>query len=169
MFETYGEFDSVEELNAKAAELKDAGDEEGLETLAVENGLDKEDAEDYWDDCADTLATPLQAAAGKLRKEEKELKLSGTLSDWTNELVDMCSCDIAFASAVRKKEKDLAGYIALTADTGYKNRCVVEKKIVEKTVEVKKVIGSHEFSIGIPDKATRRKLAREYYLGEAEV
>jgi hypothetical protein len=166
MFERYGEFDSAEELNAKAAELKAAGDEEGLKELAIENGLDEEDAEDYWDDCADSLATPLQAAVCKLRMEEKELELSGLLSDWTNELVDMCSCDIAFARAVRKKGKDLAGYIALTADTGYKNRCVVDKRIVEKTEKVKKVIGSHEFSIGIPDKATRRKLAQQYYLEE---
>jgi hypothetical protein len=166
MFEKFGEFDSAEELNAKAKELKDAGKEAELTELALENGLDAEDAGDYWDDCADTLATTLQAAVGKLRMEEKALELSGVLSDWCEELIETCAADRAFAQAVRKKGKDLAGYIALLADTGYKNRCVVKQEIVNKTVEVKGVIGNHEFSIGIPDKATRRKLARQYYLGE---
>jgi hypothetical protein len=166
MFEKFGEFDSAEELNAKAQELKDAGKEAELTELALENGLDKEDAEDYWDDCADTLATETQAAFGKLRMESKTLELSGVLGDWCAELVNMCYEHMDFAQAVRKKGKSLAGYIALLADTGYKNRCVVKQEIVNKTVEVKKVIGNHEFSIGIPDKATRQKLAMQYYLGE---
>jgi hypothetical protein len=166
MFEKFGEFDTADELNAKAKELKDAGKEKELTELALENGLDKEDAEDYWDDCADTLVTTLQAAVGKLRMEEKALELSGVLSDWCEELIETCAADRVFAQAVRKKGKDLAGYIALTADTGYKNRCIVKQEIVNKTVEVKKVIKAHEFSIGIPDKRTRWELARKYYLGE---
>lgn len=66
MFEKFGEFDSVEELNRAAAAQKAEGDEEALVALAEENGIDKEDAEDYMDDCADELATPLMAAMGKL-------------------------------------------------------------------------------------------------------
>ena len=65
MFDKFGEFDSVEELNAKAAELKAAGEEKRLVELALENGLDKEDAEDYMDGCISTLATTLSAAIGK--------------------------------------------------------------------------------------------------------
>ena len=42
MFDKFGEFDSAEELNAKAAELKAAGEEKRLVELALENGLDKE-------------------------------------------------------------------------------------------------------------------------------
>ncbi len=164
MFEKFGEFDSVKELNTKAAELKGQNDEESLVVLAIENGLTREDAEDYMDDCTDTLATALQAATGKLRMESKELNLAGILTDWVGELINLCIEDEAFRAAVRKKGRGLDGFIAVTADTGYKNRCKVCKKIVEKTVEVKKVIGSHEFSIGIPDKATRRKLAYEYYV-----
>ena len=47
MFEKFGELNSVEELNKAAAGLKEEGDVASLIVLAEENGLDKEDAEDY--------------------------------------------------------------------------------------------------------------------------
>ncbi|MCM1326938.1 MAG: hypothetical protein NC094_09035 [Bacteroidales bacterium] len=165
LFEKFGEFDSVEELNRAAAAQKAEGDIEALKALALENGLEEEDAEDYMNGCTPELATDLQAAVGKLRAESRDLMLSGVLADWVNELIDMCTSDEAFRLAVRKKGKDLAGYIALTAETGYQARCVVDKKIVSRTKKLKEIIGSYEFSIGIPDKRTRRKLAMDYYMG----
>lgn len=166
MFEKFGEFNSVEELNNAAAVKKEEGNEEELIALAVENGLDKEDAEDYMDGCTDELATPVMAAVGKLRVEAADLKLKGILQDWVDELSVMCTENEAFSRAVRCKGKDLAGYIALTADKGYENRAVVDKRIVQRTTEVKKIIGNHEFAIGIPDKKTRRELAVKYYQGQ---
>lgn len=165
MFDKFGEFDSAEEINKKAAELKAAKDEEGLAALAAENGIDKEDAEDYMDDCVQELASPLMAAVGKLTVEAEELKLKGVLLDWLDELKVMCSESAEFAATVRRKGKDLAGYIAATAEAGYVNRAVVDRRIVEKTVQVKKILGSHEFAIGIPDRKTRRELAEKHYLG----
>ena len=164
MFEKYGEFDSVKELNSVAAGLKSTNNEDALVELALENGLTRDDAEDYMDDVTPELASSLQAAVGKLRMESKELKLSGVLMDWVNELIDMCVDSNAFQQAVRKKGKDLAGYIAITAETGYQNRCVVDKRIVEKATTIKKIVGSHEFAIGIPDKKTRRELAQKFYM-----
>lgn len=165
MYEKFGEFDSVEELNRAAAAQKEEGDEEALVALALENGLTRDDAEDYMDDVTQELATALQAAVGKLRLESQDLKLSGVLMDWVNELTDLCINDKAFRAAVRKKGKDLAGYIALTAETGYEHRCVVDKRIVAKAGKIKSIVGSHEFSIGIPDKKTRKELALKYYMG----
>lgn len=164
MFDKFGEFDSVEELNRAAAAQKAEGDEEALVSLAIENGLTREDAEEYMDDCTEELATDLQAAVGKLRLESKDLKLSGVLMDWVNELIDLCVNDAAFRAAVRRKGKDLAGYIALTAEKGYENRCVVDKRIVNKAGKIKSIVGAHEFSIGIPDKKTRKELALKYYM-----
>ena len=47
MFDKFGEFDSAEEINrAAAAQLKE-GDLDAVKTIAEENGLDSEDAEDY--------------------------------------------------------------------------------------------------------------------------
>lgn len=72
MFDKFGEFDSVEELNRAAAGLKAEGDEEALIALALENGIEKEDAEDYLDGCMEELATVTMAAFGRIRMEEKE-------------------------------------------------------------------------------------------------
>ena len=166
MFDKFGEFDSVEELNRAAAAQKAEGDEEALVALAVENGIDREDAEDYIDGCTDTLATPLMAAMGKLRVEIDDLKLNMVLLDWVMELQAECIESEELARAVRKKGKGLDGFIALLADTGFKNKAVVSKRIVEKcSGELKRIVGSHEFYIGIPDKLTRKKLMYKYYLG----
>lgn len=164
MFDKFGEFNSVKELNEAAAELKAAGKEDELLELAQENGIDKEDAEDYMDDCMDELATPLMAAVGKLRVEAEDLKLDGVLKDWAEELIGMCAEDDELCRAVREKGKDLAGYIAKTAEYGYEHKAVVDKRIVEKTVKIKSIVGPHEFSIGIPDKKSRRELVEEYYM-----
>lgn len=168
MYEKFGEFDSFEELNRAAAAQKAEGDEEALFALAQENGLDKEDVEDYLDGIVEELATVSMAAIGKLKLEKEDLKLGGVLSDWGDELMEMCMESQELAAAVRKKGKDLAGYIAATADSGWKNRVIVDKRIVNKTKEVKKIIGTHEFAIGIPDRKTRRELARAYYLEVTE-
>ena len=165
MFDKFGEFDSPEELNRAAAAQKEQGDEEALFLLAEENGIDREDAEDYYDGALDMLATPAMAAIGKLAVESKDLKLGGVLLDWVEELQTMCIEDEAFARAVRRKGKDLAGYIALTAEEGYKNRTVVDRRIVDKTDQIKKILGNHEFAIGIPNKNARKGLTRLYYLG----
>lgn len=167
MWDKFGEFDSVEELNRAAAGQKEQGDEEALIALAIENGIDKEDAEDYMDDCTDELATPLMAALGKLKVEAENLKLNAVLLDWVQELQAECTESEEMARTVRMKGKSLDGYIALLADYGFKNRAVVDKRIVAKcSKEIKNIVGNHEFAIGIPDKFTRKKLMQQYYLGK---
>ena len=166
MFDKFGEFDSVEELNTKALEKRNEGNKEELLILCEENGIDKEEAEDFMDGCMEELVNPLMAALGKLKVECEDLKIAGVLNDWVDELKSMCMESEEFARAVRKKGKGLDGYIALTADKGFENRAIVDKRIVKKTKKVKSIIGDHEFSIGIPDKTERKKLAKEYYLGK---
>lgn len=167
MFDKFGEFDSAEELNRAAAAQKAEGDHEALIALAEENGIEKDDAEDYWNGDVDTLCTVKTAALAKLSMESKDLKLSGVLLDWVSEVAEMATEDVSLAAGIRKKDKSLAGYIALTAEEGFKNRCTVDKRIVALTTEVRKVAGSHEFAIGIPDRQARKRLIREYYGGEA--
>jgi len=166
MFEKFGEFDSYEEINRAAAAQRDEGDEEALIALALENGIDKEDAEAYMDQCIEELCTPVTAALGKLKVEKEELKLKGILLDWAEELEEVCMNDSAFAFAVRKKGKGLDGYIAKLAEEGYRNRAIVDKRIVEKAPNCKKMCGNHEFAIGVPDKTTRKRLALQYYMEE---
>ena len=85
MFEKFGEFDSAAELNRAAAAQLAEGDEEAILMLAEENGIDREDAEDYIDGCVPELATPLMAALGKLELEKKDLKIDGILDEWEKE------------------------------------------------------------------------------------
>lgn len=47
MFDKLGIFDSAEELNRAAAAQLGEGDTEALFALAQENGIDREDAQDY--------------------------------------------------------------------------------------------------------------------------
>ena len=81
LFERFGEFDSVEELNMTAEGLKEEGDLESLKVLAEENGLDVADAEDYADGIVTELANSLLAALGKLKVEYKELKPCEIMED----------------------------------------------------------------------------------------
>lgn len=165
MFDKFGEFDSAEEINRAAAAQRDEGDTQAVMIIAGENGIDKEDAEDFIAGHLDELTTPLLAALGKLEVESKDLGLGGVLNDWVDELKTMCTESADFAAAVRRKGKELAGYMALTVESGYEHRAVVDKRIAAKTTTVKKIMGSHELAIGIPDKKTRRELAVKYYLG----
>lgn len=65
MFEKFGEL-NLEELNKTAEGFKSEGDEASLFALAQENGLEKEDAEDYLDGLAEEFATPVMAAMGRI-------------------------------------------------------------------------------------------------------
>lgn len=71
MFDKFGEFDSAEEINRAAAAQLAEGDTEAVMAIALENGLDKDDAEDYIDGIVKELTTPFMAACGKLNVEEK--------------------------------------------------------------------------------------------------
>ena len=75
MFDKFGEFDSVEELNETAKGLLNEGDIESLKELADENGIDEEDVQDYIEGYSECLATEFMAAYGRLSVEEKYAKL----------------------------------------------------------------------------------------------
>lgn len=164
MYEKFGEFNSSADLNNAAMVMKLNGDEKGLIALALENGIDSEEAEDYMDDCISELTTELSAAIGKLKVEQEHLGLGGILSDWADEVRAECTTNKSLCKAVRSKEKSLAGYIGLLAENGFKNKVSVHKDIVKHAPEVEKFLHGHEFSIGVPDKATRFNIMRSYYL-----
>lgn len=166
MYEKFGEFDSVEELNKKAEELKAAGDEKELIELAKENGIDKEDAEDYMDDCTDELATPLMAAVGKIKAESEHLKLAGVLIDWKDTIMEMCTEDIRFQRAVRKKGKSMTGCMAKLMTFAFENKVQISEEIIKATKinhngKVEQMRGP--VYMGIPNKREVRQIVREYY------
>ena len=103
MFEKFGEFDSCEEINRAAKAQLEEGDLEAIRTIAEENGLDPEDAEDFCTGAIEELTTPILAAIGKLELEAKDLSLTGALRDWTDFIEQLCLESKEMALAVRRK------------------------------------------------------------------
>ena len=167
MFEKFGEFNSCEEINKKAEELKENKDVASLNILAEENGIDVEEVNDYMNGYSDEFTNVIMAAVGKLNVECQTYKIEQVLNDWVEELKAECIDSVELAKAVRNKGKGLDEFIALLADKGFEKKTTVHKDIVKKCKgEIKKIVGAHEFYIGIPDKATRRELMYQYYLGK---
>lgn len=161
LFERFGEFDSVEELNMTAEGLKAEGDLESLKILAVENGLDAADAEDYADGIVTELANSLLAALGKLKVEYKELKPCEIMEDWISYIEVCCSESEDMARAVRLKSKSMEGCIAAVLKWSFAHQYPVPDKI-------KKAAGvnAEKVTLGIPGSTTVKKIIREYYLGK---
>ena len=77
MFDKFGEFDSAEELNKAAEGLRNEGDRESLIELAKENGIDPEDAEDYFSGEMEKLAGNRLAAVARLKVEKESFFYTG--------------------------------------------------------------------------------------------
>lgn len=114
MFEKFGEFDSVEELNAAAEGLLKEGDTASLMELAKENGIDEEDAADYRDGYAASLATVTMAAFGRLKVLEKNEveKIKNPIEQMAMRVIitmlkGMCT-DETMAAAVMQKGKRIS-------------------------------------------------------------
>lgn len=169
MFEKFGEFNSAAELNRAAAAQLAEGDEEAILMLAEENGIDREDAEDYIDGCVPELATPLMAALGKLELEKQDLGIAGVLEDWVACIVEMCRTEKAMAAAVRRRGKCLRECMAALLRYAFENK----KQVSGKIIEVTKVThnGKEEpmrgpVYLGVPNRAETKRIVREYYFGD---
>lgn len=77
MFGLFGEMD-LEELNKAAEGQKKEGDLDSLKALALENGLDPEDVEDYVAGDMKQLATLRQAALGRIKVQEEQTEIPRT-------------------------------------------------------------------------------------------
>lgn len=161
MFDKYGEFDSAEELNKAAAGQLAEGDIEALMEMAEENGIDKEDVQDYIDGCVEELANPLMAAYGKLNVEEKELKPYEIMADWLNYIRVRCQEEEAMAAAVRKKGKSLKGCIGALLKWSFKNQHPVDKDIIKAAG-----VTAGRCTLGIPGMGRAKKIITEYYMGK---
>lgn len=160
MFEKFGEFDTVEELNKAAAGFLAEGDFKSLRELAKENGLDIEDAEDYIDGVVPELATPLMAAYGKLKVEAEKLKPYEIMEDWLTYIKLRCSEEAKMAVAVRKKGKSLKGCIAELLRWSMQNAQPVDEEILK----VCKI--NYKVTLGIPGMGRAKTIITKYYTGD---
>lgn len=168
MFEKFGEFDSAEEMNRKAAEMLTAGDTKRILQLAEENGIEKEDAEDFIDGYTQEFASPLMATMGKLKVESTDLELKGIVNDWKDQILDLCTDDKEICVAVRKKGKQLKECMARLITFSFENKVQISDKIVKAT-KVKHNGKTEQFRgplyLGIPSRSQVKQIVREYYLG----
>ena len=152
MFDKFGEFDSCEEINRAAKAQLEEGDLEAIRTIAEENGLDLEDAEDYCTGAIEELTTPILAA--------KDLKLEGALKDWTDCIKQSCMENEEMALAVRRKGKSLKDCMAIILKKAFGEKTQLDDRIT-------KAAGLRSpLYISIPGKAQIKEIVREYYLGE---
>ena len=168
----FGVFDSTEELNRAAAAQKAEGDLEALIALALENGLEKEDAEDYMNGDIDKLATSFIAAFGKLKVETKYLQIEGVLCDWKDIIVSLCEENEDMQAAVMRKTKSLKECMAQLIRFSFENKVQVSEEIVKATKVTHN--GREEplrgpLYLGIPNRAEVKKIAMKYYLGNEVV
>lgn len=155
----FGIFQTVEELNRAAAAQKAEGDTEALYAMAEENGISREDAQDYLDGAAQELATPLMAALGKLELEEKELGLKSQLKDWKDFIASMCTESGELCRAVFAPEKKLLSVLAEGIRHASQNRTVLPDKITKEAG-----IPRHS-AIGMTGRDELRRITEKYYLG----
>ena len=145
MFDKFGEFDSYEEINRAAKAQLEEGDLEAIKTIAEENGLDPEDAEDFCTGAIEELTTPSLAAMGKLELEAKDLSLTGALRDWTDFIKQLCLEDEE---------------MALILEKAFNDKAQLDDRIT-------KAAGlTPPLYISIPGKAQIKEIVRGYYLGE---
>lgn len=175
MYDIFGEFDSWEEINKAAAGQKAEGDEKALMDLAKENGIDKEDAEDYYDGALAELCNPFTAATGKLKIEDAELKTKDIMEDWKNYIISICDYldpektereqdqAMQMCIAVRKKGKTLKGCIAALLKWSFGHQQSVDGDILKEAgVKAGKV------TLGIPGMAQAHKIIRDYYTKDGD-
>lgn len=117
MFDRFGEFNSVEELNMAAEGQKEQRDEIAFYALAKENGIEKEDAADFWNGDTDKLATVRMAAFGRITvlEEEEINKNKNPIEKRMLQVIlamikGMCA-DKDIAEAVMKKGKRLGNIL----------------------------------------------------------
>ena len=160
LYEKYGEFDSYTEINMAAANQKAEGDMNAIKEIAKENGIDEMDAEDFINGDVSELCSPLMAATGKIKVEKEAMNLKEIMADWADDVVKECENE-AFALAVRRKGKSLAGAIGEVLKESWK----IKEKIPS---EIEKAAGIHagnaSVEMGIPGRATVRKILKQYYL-----
>ena len=158
MFDKFGEFDSWEEINKAAEGQKEEGDLEALKALAIENGFEAADAEDYMDGVVPEFCNALLAANCKMRLEEENLKPKGIEVDWCDYIYQLISEDQNICLAVRKKGKRLKACIGMLLKWGKDHMHDIDP-------EIKKAAGfSGNVKLGMPGTLEARKIIKSYYL-----
>lgn len=161
MFDRFGEFDSAEEINETAVNLRKEGDTENIRILAKENGIDDDVAQVFIEGSLLYLCDNMTAAIGKIDIEAQDLKVKEIMADWADYIKARCFEDENMAKAVRRKDKSLKGCIAALLTWSFKNQIPVDKTIMKEAG-----VNAGRCTLGIPGIGTAKKIITGYYLGK---
>ena len=160
MFDRFGEFDSAEEINETAVNLRKEGDRESLKVLAEENGIDQDVLEVFMDGELLYLCDDMTAAIGKIDVEAKSVKCEEIMADWVEYIKEQCFDKPQMAQAVRRKGKSLAGCVAELLKWSFKHQNPVDKNIMKAAG-----VTAGRCTLGIPGVGTAKKIIKDYYMG----
>lgn len=112
MFDIFGEFDSVEELNRAAEGLFNENDMDNIKVLAKENGIPQDFAIFFIAGDIQELADATMAAMGKIDVELPEaVKAYGSTAECVGDYVKSLCDREQFAAMVRHKGRSLMACI----------------------------------------------------------
>lgn len=117
MYEKFGEFNSYDEINTIAENLKREKNSKDLYELAAENGIPEIDVILYWGNITDTFIDMHFAGINKIEMEkndylqEKHSINNINVEEIANYLKIKCYKDADFARNVRKRGKNFADCI----------------------------------------------------------
>ena len=159
MFDTYGKMTSLEQLNEKAALLKQEGDLEGLVTLAKENGLCMVDAEWYMEGRKSQLAYLDDAAMGRLRAE-----LDGIDS---RDSIMICGM-IGMLRQVVRDNTELQKAVMRADKSAVDCLCRLMEVLVQTPEKLPYPTPWGKLAIPDLSKKSVKEIVEEYYLGEVQ-
>lgn len=160
MYDRFGEFDSAEEINETAVNLRKEGDREGLEALARENGIDGETLGLFLSGDLLYLCDGMTAAIGKIEVEAGEADCAEIMGDWVEYIKEQCFAKPQMAAAVRRKGKSLKGCIAELLKWSFGHQKPVDAGILKAAG-----VTAGRCTLGIPGMATAKRIITSYYIG----
>lgn len=116
MYDTFGNFDTYEEINTCAEGLLAEGDIEHIKTLAAENGLNDYMTEAYIEGQMPELTDWMNAAMGKLEVEGKAYRNNQIPVEPIIDYLRTLCIEKQFATAVRRKNKSIEKCMKLIED-----------------------------------------------------
>lgn len=175
MYETYGKFRTLAEINAKAEELFNTGDLDGIRTLARENGIVEDYAELYIEGETPEFTDIQMFAEGRIRAEADGLGVEELLEDWAEYVIFLIQEEKSFAWKVIEGEKTLVGCIGELAAYGIMhaeaapkevcdaiNRAATDEQLRKLHMERRHI---QYTKLGMPGMGTAKRLIRKYYGG----
>lgn len=173
MFDEFGKL-TLDELNAKAEELSNEGDEVALGRLAAENGIPMDYVKAYMNMESDYFCEDVtDAALGRIDIEADDIGAEEIMGDWADYIRSLIMDKEEFARAVMNPEKSFAGCVGTLAAWSIMHAEPAPPEVIkaiDKAVtdaQLKKLHMERRHvqwtKIGMPGIGTAKRIIRSYY------